>query len=34
MATVRPSHLHDASLFDFAGLAVGGKGETDDGVPF
>ncbi|MEM9225692.1 MAG: tRNA 2-thiocytidine(32) synthetase TtcA, partial [Pseudomonadota bacterium] len=34
MTTVRPSHLHDARLFDFAGLAPGHAGERDDGVPF
>ncbi|MEM7329902.1 MAG: tRNA 2-thiocytidine(32) synthetase TtcA [Pseudomonadota bacterium] len=34
LATVRPSHLHDARVFDFAGLAPGGTGESDDGVPF
>ena len=34
MTTVRPSHLHDASLFDFAGLALGGEGEDDPNVPF
>lgn len=34
LTTARPSHLHDASLFDFAALMPGGRGETDDGVPF
>ena len=34
LATARPSHLHDPNLFDFATLAPGDKGETDDGVPF
>lgn len=34
LATVRPSHLHDPRVFDFAGLMPGTKGETDDGVPF
>jgi len=34
LATVRPSHLHDPRVFDFAGLAIGGDGESDDGVPF
>ncbi len=34
MTTVRPSHLHDGELFDFAALALGAAGETDDGVPF
>lgn len=34
LATVRPSHLHDPRVFDFAALAPGGKGESDDGVPF
>lgn len=34
LATVRPSHLHDARIFDFAGLASGDRGESDDGVPF
>ncbi|MCA8900085.1 MAG: tRNA 2-thiocytidine(32) synthetase TtcA [Hyphomonas sp.] len=34
LATVRPSHLHDASVFDFLGLAPGGKGEDDPNVPF
>ena len=34
LLTVRPSHLHDSSLFDFAGLALGAPGQTDDGVPF
>lgn len=34
LATVRPSHLHDPRVFDFAGLLPGGDGESDDGVPF
>lgn len=34
LATVRPSHLHDPRVFDFAGLMPGGAGERDDGVPF
>ena len=34
LTTVRPSHLHDPRVFDFLGLAPGGTGETDDGVPF
>jgi len=34
LQTVRPSHLHDARVWDFAGLAPGGNGTTDDGVPF
>jgi tRNA 2-thiocytidine biosynthesis protein TtcA len=34
LATVRPSHLHDPRVFDFEGLAIGGDGEADDGVPF
>lgn len=34
LATVRPSHLHDPRVFDFAALAPGDKGESDDGVPF
>ena len=32
LATARPSHLHDPRLFDFAGLAPGDRGESDDGV--
>lgn len=34
LATVRPSHLHDPRVFDFAALAPGGAGDSDDGVPF
>ncbi|NNE58574.1 MAG: tRNA 2-thiocytidine(32) synthetase TtcA [Hellea sp.] len=34
LTTVRLSHLHDAKLFDFAGLAIGHAGQSDDGVPF
>ena len=34
LATVRPSHLHDPRVFDFAGLAPGERGEADDGVPY
>jgi tRNA 2-thiocytidine biosynthesis protein TtcA len=34
LATVRPSHLHDQRVFDFAGLAPGDDGDADDGVPF
>ncbi len=34
LATVRPSHLHDPALFDFAALAIGGTGEDDPNVPF
>ncbi|MEO1304205.1 MAG: tRNA 2-thiocytidine(32) synthetase TtcA [Pseudomonadota bacterium] len=34
LSTVRPSHLHDQRVFDFAGLMPGGTGESDDGVPF
>ncbi|MEL6860552.1 MAG: tRNA 2-thiocytidine(32) synthetase TtcA [Pseudomonadota bacterium] len=34
LATVRPSHLHDPRVFDFASLIPGGPGESDDGVPF
>lgn len=34
LTTVRPSHLHDDRVFDFAALAPGDKGESDDGVPF
>jgi tRNA 2-thiocytidine biosynthesis protein TtcA len=34
LTTIRPSHLHDLSVFDFAGLAPGARGESDDGVPF
>ncbi len=34
LTTVRPSHLHDIRLFDFAGLETGQAGSKDDGVPF
>ena len=34
LANVRPSHLHDPKVFDFAGLMLGGKGEDDPNVPF
>ena len=34
LQTVRPSHLHDERVWDFAGLAAGVKGPGDDGVPF
>ncbi len=34
LTTVRPSHLHDARVFDFLGLSPGQPGEKDDGVPF
>lgn len=34
LTSVRPSHLHDPRVFDFAGLAMGQTGEKDDGVPF
>jgi len=34
LTTIRPSHLHDARVFDFAGLALGQDGQKDDGVPF
>lgn len=34
LSTVRPSHLHDPRVFNFAGLAPGGDGDSDDGVPF
>jgi tRNA 2-thiocytidine biosynthesis protein TtcA len=32
LAHVRPSHLMDAELFDFAGLELGAPGTKDDGV--
>ncbi|MEO1101324.1 MAG: tRNA 2-thiocytidine(32) synthetase TtcA [Pseudomonadota bacterium] len=34
LSTVRPSHLADPRVFDFAGLALGGDGEDDPNVPF
>lgn len=34
LATVRPSHLHDGTVFDFRALAAGMKGEDDPAVPF
>lgn len=34
LANVRPGHLLDTSVFDFAGLAPGGAGEHDPNVPF
>jgi len=34
LATLRPSHLHDPSVFDFKSLAPGGDGEHDPNVPF
>jgi tRNA 2-thiocytidine biosynthesis protein TtcA len=34
LANVRTSHLHDNSVFDFAGLAPGAAGEDDPNVPF
>lgn len=34
LTTIRPSHLHDAAVFDFLGLSKGGAGSADDGVPF
>ncbi len=33
LTTVRPSHLHDARLFDFANLRPGMEGQSDDGMP-
>jgi len=32
LAHVRPSHLLDGALFDFAGLTLGQPGTKDDGV--
>ena len=32
LAHVRPSHLMDAELFDFAGLELGAPGTKDDGL--
>ena len=34
LTSIRPSHLHDSSVFDFMGLAIGMTGVKDDGVPF
>lgn len=34
LATVRPSHLHDQRVFDFASLMLGDTGEDDPNVPF
>jgi len=34
LTTVRPSHLHDKTIFDFTGLMQGQSGTKDDGVPF
>ena len=34
LATERPSHLHEARVYEYADLAPGGPGEADDGVPF
>jgi tRNA 2-thiocytidine biosynthesis protein TtcA len=34
LANVRPSHLHDGRVFDFATLGLGGSGEDDPNVPF
>lgn len=34
LANVRTSHLHDARIMDFAGLALGATGEDDPNVPF
>lgn len=34
LQTVRPSHLHDTRVWDFAGLGLGVEGTGDDGVPF
>ncbi len=34
LSTVRPSHLADPRVFDFAGLAIGDAGEDDPNVPF
>jgi tRNA 2-thiocytidine biosynthesis protein TtcA len=34
LANVRPSHLLDDKVFDFAALGIGGAGEDDPNVPF
>jgi tRNA 2-thiocytidine biosynthesis protein TtcA len=34
LANVRPSHLHDPSVFGFSGLTLGAAGEDDPNVPF
>lgn len=34
LANVRPSHLQDPRIFDFAGLIPGMRGEDDPNVPF
>jgi hypothetical protein len=33
MSHVRPSHMVDGELFDFAGLELGQPGTKDDGLP-
>jgi hypothetical protein len=32
LSHVRPSHLVDSELFDFAGLSLGQPGTKDDGL--